>query len=438
MIMQPETLPELYLNPTEKAQRISSMDTIRGVALLGILLMNITGMGLYHAYDDPTVNGGATGWDLKVWWMNAMFFEGTMRGMFTMLFGAGVVLFNSRSVGNINGVSVTDAYFRRLLWLFLFGLIHNYLLLWNGEVLFPYAIAGLFVFTFRNWTSGRLIIVSGILLVLMSFVYIYDYQAIKSKFDKSTAVEIKQKQLKKLSKEDSTAVQDWKSAVEDAKPPKEKIEKNIKSRHEGYWSNLKSKSSAAQYMQTTYMYRHFFLEMTAMMLLGMALLKNGVLKAAKSNRFYMLMAVIGYGIGLTVNYLETSSIIDSKFGILEIARVYTTYDLGRLPTTFGHIAVIMLFIKSGILPFFQRSLAAVGQMAFTNYIMHSVICNFIFLGYGFSLYGILHRHQLYYIVFGIWIFQLIFSPIWLTFFRFGPLEWVWRSLTYWKMQPMKR
>ncbi|HSR39294.1 MAG TPA: DUF418 domain-containing protein, partial [Phnomibacter sp.] len=84
------------------------------------------------------------------------------------------------------------------------------------------------------------------------------------------------------------------------------------------------------------------------------------------------------------------------------------------------------------------SLAAVGQMAFTNYITHSIICNFIFLGYGLSMYGKLHRHELYYIVIGIWIFQLIASPIWLSYFRFGPLEWAWRSLTYWERQPFKK
>jgi uncharacterized protein len=106
--------------------------------------------------------------------------------------------------------------------------------------------------------------------------------------------------------------------------------------------------------------------------------------------------------------------------------------------TCGHIALIMLFVKSGILPWLRKSLAAVGQMAFTNYITHSIICNFIFLGYGLSMYGKLQRHELYYIVIGIWIFQLIISPIWLKYFRFGPLEWGWRSLTYWERQPFKK
>ncbi|MCF0054266.1 DUF418 domain-containing protein [Dyadobacter sp. CY356] len=438
MNAQPEMLPELMLKPTEKTDRISAMDTIRGISLLGILLMNITGLGLYHAYDDPTVTGGATGWDLKVWWINSMFFEGTMRGMFSMLFGAGIVLFNSRLAGNINGVSVTDAFFRRLLWMFLFGIIHTYILLWNGEVLYPYAIVGMFVFSFRHWKPSRLIVASAVLLVFMSLIYNYDYYDTKTAFDKYTSVELKKKEFKKLTKEDSTAIETWKGKVSDAKPPKEKIDKFVKSMHKDYWSIIKVKAPIAQFMQSTYMYRYFFMEMAAMMLLGMAFLKTGIFRAAKSNKFYLIMAIIGYGTGLTVNYFETSYVMDHHFDILSMAAVFRTYDVGRVPTTIGHIAVIMLFIKSGILPFLQKSLSAVGQMALTNYVSHSIICNFIFMGYGLSLYGMLHRHQLYYIVFSIWIFQLIFSPIWLRYFRFGPLEWTWRSLTYWEKQPMKR
>src|SRR6188474_1786518 len=105
---------ELKISPTVKADRINSMDVIRGVSVCGILLMNITGFGLYKAYDDPTNNGGATGWDLNVWWINSMFFEGTMRGMFSMLFGAGILLFTNRSA-QISSSTVTDLFFRRLM-----------------------------------------------------------------------------------------------------------------------------------------------------------------------------------------------------------------------------------------------------------------------------------------------------------------------------------
>jgi len=178
--------------------------------------------------------------------------------------------------------------------------------------------------------------------------------------------------------------------------------------------------------------------MSAMMLIGMALLKNGILKAAKSSRFYLVMGVIGYGVGLITNYLESDYIMTHEFSILSFYWTEITYDLGRVSTTLGHISLIMLFIKSGVLKFLQKALAAVGQMALTNYIMQTIICNTIFLGPGFGMYGKLQRYELYYIVFGIWVLQLIISPLWLSSFRFGPLEWVWRSLTYWEKQPFRK
>jgi len=208
--------------------------------------------------------------------------------------------------------------------------------------------------------------------------------------------------------------------------------------HKDYFSVLLYKAPINQSMQTYVMYRYFFWDIFAMMLLGIAFLKNGILKAAKSNQYYLMMVLIGYGIGLTTNFFETRYIVSRNFEIIPMALTEVTYDLGRVSTTLGHIGVIMLFIKSGILPFLQKSLAAVGQMAFTNYIMQTIICNTIFLGFGFSMYGRLQRYELYYIVFSIWIFQLIISPIWLKYFRFGPMEWLWRSLTYWKKQPFRK
>jgi uncharacterized protein len=431
------TLPSA-LSPTGDKERIDSVDIVRGVALLGILLMNIAGLGLSNAYSDPTISGGATGWNLKVWWINNMFFEGTMRGMFSMLFGAGIILFTSRTTRVTNGVTVTDAYFRRMLWLFLFGVIHAYVLLWHGEVLYPYALIGLFAFSFRNWEPKHLIAGAVFLLLVSTALATKDYYHSNSVYEKSAVALVKKTNGQVLAKEDSASVDAWKALVAERKPSPEKIKEDIVSRHKGYFSILMDKASMNQFMQTYIMYRYFFWDMFSMMLLGMAFLKNGIFRATKSNSYYLMLALAGYSIGLATNYLETSYVVSNQFAVIPMERVNITYDLGRVFTTFGHVAVIMLFIKSGILPFLQRALAAVGQMAFTNYIMQTIICNTIFLGFGFGLYGMLERYELYYIVFGIWILQLIWSPVWLHYFRFGPLEWGWRSLTYWEKQPFKK
>lgn len=426
------------LQPTAKSERISAMDTIRGISLFGILLMNIIIFGLYKAYFDPTNNGGATGYNLTVWWMNTLFFEGTMRGMFSMLFGAGVLLFTSRKSESMEGTVVTDLFFRRLLWMLLFGVIHCYLLLWDGEILYSYAIVGMFAFSFRHLKPKKLLIGATIILLIATAFWVKDYFKYKEAFEKVTVANTKKINEQTLSKEDSTSIEKWNGFVKEEKVTPEQLKQEMDARSKGYWSIVMHKLPLNQYMQTAFLYFINFWDTLAMMLWGMAFFKLGILKAAKSNRFYWLMALIGYGIGITTNYFEGSHIISSNFSFLSINKTYMTYHLGRIPTACGHIALIMLFVKSGFLPLLQKALAAVGQMAFTNYITQSIICNFIFLGYGFSMYGKLQRYELYYIVFSIWIFQLIVSPIWLKYFRFGPLEWLWRSLTYWKMQPMRK
>jgi len=113
------------------------------------------------------------------------------------------------------------------------------------------------------------------------------------------------------------------------------------------------------------------------------------------------------------------------------------YDVKRILLSLGHASLLMLIFRSGVLNWLMKALANVGQMAFTNYLSQSIFCSLIYFGYGLGYYDHFRIYQIYFIVLGIWIFQLIFSSIWLQYFRFGPFEWLWRSLTYWKKQPMK-
>ena len=122
-------------SPVQSGQRINSLDVLRGIALLGILLMNINGMGLPFSYVDPTIIGNEVSLNVKVWAINSMLFEGTMRGLFTLLFGAGVILLTSRLVKKGAGIETADIYYRRILWMLLFGLVNVYIFLWHGDIL---------------------------------------------------------------------------------------------------------------------------------------------------------------------------------------------------------------------------------------------------------------------------------------------------------------
>lgn len=429
------------LGPVSGQERKAALDTLRGVALLGILLMNITAMGLPSAYSDPTVYGGHEGADLAVWVMNSLFFEGTMRGLFSLMFGAGIILMTSRAEARGGGIEVADLYYRRNLWLFLLGIIHAWLLLWPGEILYFYGICALFLFAFRNMSPRALIILGALILALLAPKYIYDYTSTFAAWEEAQAAELVQAELgegEKLDEESQAALDAWKNIQEKDRPSAEKIEKTIEGRRGNYFEIIASQKDWIIWMQSTGLYRMFFQDAIGMMLIGMAFLKLGIITGEKSNRFYLAMAAIGYGIGLSVNAYETHLQISNNFELLAKLKAQMTYDLGRIFVTMGHIGFWMLLFNSGWLRFLTDRLAAVGRMALTNYIMHSVIAAFVFLGIGFGLFGALQRHELYYVVGGIWLFQLIVSPIWMKHFRFGPLEWLWRSLTYQQKQPMRR
>jgi len=427
------TTNQQNFKPVQQSKRINSLDVIRGIALLGILLMNINGMGLPFAYSDPTISGGSEGLNLKVWIINNMFFEGTMRGLFTMLFGAGVILLTSRLEKSGAGIITADIYYRRILWLLLFGIINVYIFLWQGDILYPYAIFGLMLFPFRNSSVKKLISFGCFLIILGILWDISDYRNSLDTQKEGIEVQSLKEQGKTLNDEQKSALEKWDKLK--TKKSEEEIQEKIEKMHQDYWDVLIEKVKGNQFMQTWVTYRFWPWDILSFMLLGMALFKLRVFHGERTNLFYIILLVTGYLIGLTINYFETKLLVDSKFDVMTISKVEQTYQIGRLFTTLGHIGLFMLFIKSGILKFLQKSLAAVGKMALTNYLTHSVITSIIFYGDGFALFGELQRYELYYIVGGIWIFQLIFSPIWLKYFLYGPAEWIWRSLTYQQKQP---
>jgi uncharacterized protein len=175
-------------------------------------------------------------------------------------------------------------------------------------------------------------------------------------------------------------------------------------------------------------------------LIGLAFFKWGITSGKRSNLFYLGMVVIGYGIGIPLRIYLFSKALEYKFDPSFMSEVipFNIYQIPRLAMTCGHIGLFVLGYKSGFFKGFFKALSNVGQMAFTNYLSQSIICTLIFYGYGLGLFGQLERHQTYEVVAAVWVFQLIFSAVWLRFFLFGPLEWLWRSLTYWQRQPMLR
>lgn len=426
------------VSPTSNAERIRVLDTIRGVAVLGILFMNIVGFGLPSAYEDPTIWGGHEGADLAVWRIAALLIEGTMRGLFTLLFGAGALLFLQRIAERAGHGRATRLYYRRTFWLLAFGLVNAYVLLWEGDILVFYGIVGLILFFFRKLPASKLIAVAAIAVALQISLALVEFGNYVTVRANAQTAQLAYDVGAPLTRSQFEALKELQQEEASLKPYREELEEQVLGMRESYASAAQRIHERLSYVYTSYLPRHGFVDALSLMLLGMALLKLGVLTGAASNATYFRMMIIGYAVGLCVNAYEIAMLEGDEFSAEVLIASYLTYDLGRIPLTLAHLASIVLLCRAQWFTRAAEVLAAVGRMALTNYMAQSVIALFLFTGAGLAWYGELRRHELYYVVAAICTAQLIWSPLWLRYFQFGPLEWLWRSLTYWRVQTMRR
>jgi uncharacterized protein len=211
--------------------------------------------------------------------------------------------------------------------------------------------------------------------------------------------------------------------------------------HKGtYWEAVTGQFPFSYDFQWTHAPFWYFFDMMPFMLIGMALLKWGVLAAQRPVKFYLAMMVVGYVIGISLGLYEYAVLVAGDFGAVANAQANRTYEISRLAMVAGHIGFVFVAIKLGVLKPLQRGLAAAGQMALTNYLTQTLICTTLFysFGFGLGLYNQLERIELYMIWAAIITVQICWSVLWLRYFRFGPFEWLWRSLTYWQIQPLRK
>lgn len=429
--------------PVAETDRIKTLDMLRGVALLGILLMNIPGFSMPDYSFEAFRNSPAT----LNFWVNAVitvFFEGKMRALFGMLFGAGVLLFVMKK--EQTGQPVHGLFYRRMFWLVLFGLFHAHVILWIGDILYLYGVCGMLVYLFRNMKPKYLVLGVPLVAVIGFVAGTLFYQNIRAKRIAYVEAVTAQQQNQTLTDAQNNALATWREIELTMIPNREDAKKNTEKMKSGY-------STVASYLRPlAFDGQTKFLPMEipdslALMLLGLALFKWGFFTGNWSKQDYWKVVKIGYGVGLPlVIYsfyygFKNYSTLEANLARMEqvaINWVGLIYPFQRICLVMAHAAALILLYQSGVLQNLFRRLAAVGQMAFTNYIMHSVICTLFFFGYGLNFYGRLEFYQIYYVVLAIWVLQLLLSPVWLRAYWFGPLEWLWRSLTYWRLQPMRR
>jgi uncharacterized protein len=429
--------------PVSDAQRLPLVDALRGVALLGILLMNIPGFAMPN-YFSESFKGDPTN---PNFWVNAVItvaFEGKMRALFGMVFGAGVLLFVSKK--EQTGKPVTGLFYRRMFWLVLFGLIHAHLILWIGDILYLYGLCGMIVYLFRNVKPVYLVLGVPLVAALDFSSGTLFYREVRARRIAYVEAQHASSEGKTLTAAQNQALAAWREIEKTLIPNREDVKANtrkMKSNYQAVASYLRPLAFKVETILTPIT----IWDSLALMLLGLALYRWGFLPGHWAHRDYAKVMAVGYGLGLPLvifsfyhdcRYHPT---IEASLHRMETVPVEWTnliYPFQRILLVMAHVAaIIVLYQSRSAQPLFRR-LEAVGQMALTNYIMQSIICTFIFFGYGLNYYAELEFYQLYVIVIAIWAVQLFVSPLWLRCFYYGPLEWVWRSLTYWRRQPFRR
>jgi len=422
--------------PIARPERITALDTLRGFAVLGILLINITAFGMFHAaWDDPIVTGGATGINLWTWLVFHVLAEGKMRALFSMVFGASAILLTSRL--EKTGTSSGDIYYRRTLWLMLFGIAHAYLLWW-ADILYSYALCGLALYPFRRLTPKVLLVIGMALAVCDSAWTVRESLKTRDMIAQARKAGEAAAHGQRLSPEQEDVLKQWHDWRAEHRPSLDELAKDAAEWQGSPLSVLRARAELVPFFHEHAYYSPASgnVDYWSMMFIGMALFKWGVFGAARSRRFYAWMTLVGFGVGLPLNCYTGWAIIRTNFDPVSHDLINWNYHIARLSMALGYAGLIMLLCKSGTARRLTSLLSPVGQMAFTNYILQSVICTLIFTGYGLGLYGRLERYQLYFVVAAIWVVLTITSATWLRYFRLGPLEWCWRSLTYWKRQPI--
>lgn len=408
----PRNAPELD-RPQAPEQRSRAMDVLRGVAVLGILPVNIPTFALpMIAFYRPPTWGGFTGADFLVWLTTHLFFEFKFITIFSMLFGAGLVLIASRA--EQTGRSPLAAYYTRLAWLALFGLLHM-ALLWYGDILFAYALWGMLLYPLRR-LAPPLLIALGLTLALL-WIPLMTGLGLLTQFAAAS---------------DPSAVDSLMPTMDDARA-------EVTAMNGSFLDALRVRAEHVLFVQLGGQFFFYPWRVFGVMLVGMGLMKLGVFSGARSSRFYALCAALGYGSGLPLIAVGVTRLLRHDFDPIELYKLDWHFNyVGSLCVAMGHVGAVMLLVRAGWARRLLDRLQAVGRMALTNYLAQSLICATIFTGWGLGQFGQLERTWLALIVLGIWAVQLLWSPLWLARFGFGPMEWLWRTLAYRRAQPMRR
>ena len=425
-------------------ERIKVMDVIRGFAVLGILLMNIPGFATHEFFlfwhdalkGETTTNG-------ILFKGSMILFDGKMRGLFTLLFGAGLLLFIENK--HDNTIRVADLYFKRMMWMLLFGLIHAYIFLWGGDILYEYAMCGIFAFAFRNMKARDLLLMSLSILAIVIYFSGSAFLERKEKYFEYKNVEKLIQEHKIINEQQQNSYDEFREVKGTFLPFSKQHIQNVT--EDIYKREVKLRSDYPSLLVenaeeiSSYHTQDFFMEMWesfAMILLGMGLFKFGFFHEKLNINIYRVFAFVGIPLGIALCAVSVLNMVYTQSAFIDAMEtrnfsINHVGGIGRVILTISYASVLILLCRVKWLQSFFSLFANVGRMALTNYIMETVLCSLYFFGFGLNHYGEYDAKELVFFVSMIWLIQITYSNIYFRFFDMGPLEWLWKRLTYGKI-----
>lgn len=401
------------LHPISEQERLDVIDIIRGFAIFGILLVNMA----HFSYPDMylslvgknnffTENWGAL--DHLTRGFLDIFVQAKFITMFSFLFGFGMVIMMERA--KAKGEKFVPIYLRRLFVLFGFGVIHAFFI-WDGDILMDYALMGFVLLLFRNFKPKTLLIWAIVLFSLYSLPYLFiGIYSLSTNNGMETIYD--QEFIQEMEKEAKQAMEHYQNGTF-----LEVFKQRIHDR-------LYYMDSLGMWPLQPILYGYSMIPYFSMFLLGAAFAKWRMFHEVKKNQ-QLLKRICWTGllVGLPLNIL---AVFEQSF-----------WFIGAPFLMLFYVMSITLIMKQQKWQKKFMKVAAVGRTAFTNYIMQSIICTSLFYSYGFGLYGKVYPFVGLFISIVIFAVQVIISHKWLKKYRLGPLEWVWRTLTYWNVQKLK-
>lgn len=426
-------------SPIAAHQRITSIDAVRGLAVLGILVMNVVEFALpMRAYTNPSAAGGHEGADLYTWLLQEALFDGRMRALFSLLFGAGMVLLADRMAERGAAAGAADLLLRRCLWLIPIGIVHRFALQWTGDILYIYGLLGLLAVGLRN-LRPRTHIIAG-LCALAAFVPIEyrKYAAAAEQRAHSELAATLRLQTQPVPADIEADAGRWERRLQ--APPATANDAELAAIRGSWLDVARFRWDHNHNFQSGFVYQYFVWDVLGMLLLGMGLVRLGYFTHRCTTRVHVAAIAAGL-LATAASLLLARAWAETNWsrGSIEILFVKdAAYPFNRLLGALGWASAMMLVMRAGTLRWATAAFAAVGRMAFSNYVLQTLLCTALFFGWGLGWYGTLSRSQTMWCVLAISAVQIVFSVLWLRCHRCGPLEWCWRSLTYWRRQPLRR